>query len=136
MNDLLGSNFITNYVDKETASSIFFGMEFDFYTHDFVNDCEINFEDYKYTLGLTTYWGIADLRDMQVSILASIAHLFYRRMQISEGIIVYDMQRLLAEYEERVVLEDRGFFDKVSNEFVEIPQHFVDLENLAFGENL
>ncbi len=133
INERLGSNLVLSETDEDNSHGIFFGMPFSLHTHNLENDRELNFQDYKYQIGLTTYWGSADLRQMQALIVASIAFLLYRRMQISEGILVYDVQRLIARYEERAVSpETRSLFDNNSNKFVELPQHLVDIDKLLW----
>ena len=133
INELLGSNLISSETDEENSSGSFFGMPLSFHTQTLENDRELNFQDYKYQIGLTTYWGSADLRDIQVSIVAFIAFLLYLRMQISEGILVYDVQRLLARYKEKSISEEaKGLFDETSNKFVELPQHLLDLDKLTW----
>jgi hypothetical protein len=74
-----------------------------------------------------------DLRNVQISIMAFIANVLYRRMKINKGILVYDVQKLLARYEERFnpKLEQNDLFDLVSNKFLEFPQHIIDLESLV-----
>ncbi|MGH9882047.1 MAG: hypothetical protein ACRD6N_11480, partial [Pyrinomonadaceae bacterium] len=55
--------------------------------------------------------------------------LFYR-MNV-KGILVYDMQHLLARYEERIDLKGSGteeMFDAVSGEFVILPRHLDALD--------
>ncbi len=133
INEQLGSSLVLSETDENNSHGFFFGMPFDFHTNTLENDGQLNFQDYKFQIGLTTYWGSADLRQMQILTVASIAFLFYRRMQISEGILVYDLQRLLARYEEKITSDkSENLFDKISNKFVELPQHLVDIDKLLW----
>ena len=66
INDFLGCNFELSKEYEEQSHAKFFGISWNFYVHNFENDGLINFEDYKYYIGSTTYWGSADLRWMQV----------------------------------------------------------------------
>jgi hypothetical protein len=133
INELLGCSLTSDEIDGENSSGVFFGMLLSFSTHTLENDGELNFKDYKYQVGLTTYWGDADLRDTQSLIVDFIAFLLHRRMQISEGILVNDVQRLLARYEEKIISEEvKGLFDKTSNKFVELPHHLVELDKLSW----
>lgn len=115
--------------EGKNHSSTLFGMPINFgIDHGMENDGILNFEDYKYSIGITNYWGSADLRDTQISIMALIANLLYRRIEVKEGILVYDVQRLLAKYSEKIDSNDeKNLFDEVSDCFVEFPKHLIDL---------
>ena len=134
INKILGSNLTQNETVEENSSGTLFGMPLSFYAHRLENDGEINFQDYKYEIGVTTYSGGADLRNIQVLIVSLIANVLYRRMKVSEGILVFDAQLLLARYTEKFNSEIDGndLFDIVSNKFVEFPQHLIDLDKLAW----
>lgn len=105
------------------------GVHIDFGINDYLeNDGVLNFEDYKYSISITNYWGSADLRNTQMPIMAFIANLLYRRIDIKEGILVYDLQSLLAKYAEKTDSNNEmKLFDEVSNCFVDFPKHLVDL---------
>ena len=106
------------------------GIGFDFYIHDFENDGTVNFEDYKYYIGLT---GRPYAKDFRLSIMAFVADILYSQMGISDAILVFDVQRLLAKYKEELYSDNtKGLFDEVSNRFVEFPQHIIDLDKLAW----
>ena len=134
INEVFGTNLKLSETDEENSSGSFFGMPFSFHTHNFENDGEINFQDYRYEIGVKTYWGSADLRSIQVSIVSFIANVLYRRMKISDGILVYDTQRLLARYIEKFnpEIDENDLFDIVSNKFLQYPQHLIDLDKLAW----
>jgi hypothetical protein len=106
----------------------FFGMELSLSKHTLENDDELNFEDFTYQLGIRTPMPDADLRAMQLPALALMACALYRRLQIT-GMLVYDVQVLLARYEERLdsELNETGLFDVVSAEFVRFPAHLETL---------
>ncbi len=134
LNALLGFNLTFSETDEEIAGERLFAMPLDFCTQTLENNGDLNFQDYKYQIGFTTYWGSADLRDIQVSMISFIAKFLYLRLEISEGMLVYDGQRLLARYVEKFNPETQGndFFDIVSNKFVEFPKHLIDLDRLAW----
>ena len=134
INSWLGSNLVPYEGDEEDLFCIFLGMELSFGTHDLENDLELNFEDYKYEIDIRTPWGNAALRDIQVPAVAFIAKVLYGGLKIT-GMLVYDIQKLLARYEERFnpKSEENELFDLVSNKFVIFPQHSVDLHNLAWS---
>lgn len=106
------------------------GIGFDFYIHDFESDRTLNFEDYKYYIGLT---GQLYAKDFRLSIMAFAADMLYSQMGISDGILVFDVQRILAKYTEKINSNnEKSLFDEVSNQFVEFPQHLIDLDKLAW----
>ena len=73
----------------------------------------------------------ADLRMLQIPAMVLIAHVLFYRMNVV-GMLVYDMQHLLARYEQRLDLMGSGseeMFDVVSGEFVTLPEHFLKLDD-------
>ena len=102
----------------------FFGMELSLSKHSLENDRELNFEDFAYQLGIRIPLPDADLRSMQFPAVALLAYALYRRMGIV-GMLVYDVQILLARYEERVDSEsdEAGMFDVVSGVYIRFPAH-------------
>jgi hypothetical protein len=117
--------------DPQDLFSRFLGMELDLGRHSFENDRELNFEDYTYHLGIRTPIPDADLRRMQIPAMVLIAHALFYRMNL-KGILVYDMQHLLARYEDRLDLKGSGteeVFDAVLGEFVSLPRHLDTLDN-------
>lgn len=109
----------------------FFAMELSLAKNELENDGELNFEELAYQVGIRTPVPDADLRGMQLPLMALLAYALYRRLGIV-GMLVYDTQALLARYEERVESEANGarMFDIISGEFVEFPTH---LETLRTG---
>jgi len=109
----------------------FLGMGFDFYIHDFENDRELKFEDYKYFLGVTIR---SDVSYLHLSITAAVVNALYCQMKISKGMLVKNAETLLAKYEERFnpEIEGKGLFDEVSNKFVVFPEHLTDLDKMAW----
>jgi hypothetical protein len=108
----------------------FLGMELSLSNDQFENDQDLNFEDYRYHLGIRTPIPDADLRMAQVPAMMLLAYALFYRVSL-KGMLVYDMQHVLARYEERLDLKGGGaeeMFDVVSNKFVVLPGHLVDLE--------
>jgi hypothetical protein len=71
-----------------------------------------------------------DLRIVQVPAMVLIANTLYCRMSL-KGMLVYDMQHLLARYEGHLDLKGSGtetMFDTVSGECVMFPEHLVALD--------
>ena len=117
--------------DKKDLFSRFLGMELGLGEHSFENDRQLNFQDYRYRIGIRTPIPDGDLRIMQAPAMVLIARALFYRMNI-RGMLVYDMQHLLARYEERLDLKGSGceeMFDSVSGEFVTLPRHFNNLDD-------
>jgi hypothetical protein len=106
----------------------FFAMELSLSKHSFENDRDLNFEDFTYRLGIRSPIPEADLRAMQISAIAFIAYALFRRMGIV-GMLVYDVQSLLARYETRVESGLEELFDLVSNSVVRFPDHLETLSS-------
>jgi len=122
----VGSSLVPYQGDEGDYFGRFLGMELDLSTHDFENDGECNYEDFKYHLCLRTSFGIADLRIMQIPVMIFIAYCIYRRMELI-GLLVFDGQIVLARYEERFnkQIDAPDLYDLEAGEFVDAP-HYVD----------
>ena len=88
--------------------------------HSLENDGDLDFESTQFQLDTRTSMTDADLRDVQLVLMATVPMLLYRRAGIAAGMLVYDIQRLLGRYEER----NNCFFDVVSGISVEFPGYF------------
>lgn len=110
---------------KGLFSGGFFGMELTLWTeHNLVNDRELNFEDYRYQLGNKT-WSGSPLRPIQVEVIALTAFFLHdSSLAIHRGMLSYDVQTLLARYEER----GEEWFDLVGGRRVAYPEHLVDIK--------
>lgn len=129
INGWLGCSLASYKGDSEDLFCRFLAMEFSLSTHDLENDRELDFENYKYELGFRVPAPDGDLRILQLPAIALVAHTLYCRMKIT-GMLVYDVQTLLARYEERLEAEDNTpeIYDVVSGEFVSFPKHFETLQ--------
>jgi hypothetical protein len=87
--------------------------------HAFDDDRELNFSAYRYQFGTRTAAGVADLREIQLGLMTFLPFVLYRRASISGGMLVYDIQQLLARYEVR----DGRFYDTVTGQPVNFPAH-------------
>ena len=104
------------------------GMEFTLGEHHLTNDADLNFEDFRFEIGIRTPWPDADFRPIQLFTMASLVYALYRRLAITDGILVFDVQVLLARYEQRSLSAgERGLYDTVSGEFVSFPHHPISL---------
>lgn len=128
INAWLGCSLVPYEGDPEDLFCRFLAVEFTLSKHDFENDGECNFEDYKYELGFRVPVPDGGLRIMQLPAIALVTYTLYRRMNIV-GMLVYDVQILRARFEERLNTEDNSLeiYDTVSAEFVNFPAHFETL---------
>ncbi len=135
INGWLGCSLMPYEGDEEDLFCRFLAMEFSLSEHGLENDRDCNFEDYKYELGFRVPAPDGDLRIMQVSAIALVIYTLFSRMGIT-GMLVYNVQLLLAKYEKRTMPESDviGLFDTVSNEFVSFPKHFLALQE-HLGKN-
>lgn len=103
----------------------FFGMHLTLKTNDgFVNDRELNFEDYCYMLSNKT-WAGQPLRPIQVEVIALAAYFLHdTSLAIHRGMLTLDVSRLLARYEPRA----DGWYDSVGGKHVTYPEHLVDIK--------
>jgi hypothetical protein len=111
--------------------SRFLGMELNLGRHSLENDRDLNFADYTYCLGIRTPIPDADLRRMQIPATVLIAQALFIQIAL-KGMLVYDVQHLLARYEGRLDVKGSGteeMFDVVSGEFVALPRHLDVLIN-------
>ena len=128
INKCLGSTLKPSGDDFRTYFTQFMGLDFSFYEHDFESDRELNFEDYKYHVGIKTWAGDRYVSEIRVPLMAMIVFLLYHRLKIKGGMLVYDLQALLGRYEERITEDGVPYlFELLSQEFVGFPEHFVDL---------
>ena len=103
INGCLGCSLKPEQDNPEVYAARLLGMDLTLsQAGDYVNDRELDFEDFKFELGLTTWAGYSELRPIQLaSMVASIyaLHCFFG----ITGILVYDMNILLARYGEHEV---------------------------------
>lgn len=129
INQHLGCKLSPYEGNAEDWFCFFLGMELSLSRHSLENDGDCNFEDYAFHLDFRTPMGNAELRPIQISTMAFIAYVLYCRMKI-DGMLVYDMQILLAKYEEQLDVKnsEQALYDLLSNRFVEFPSHLEDLQ--------
>ena len=109
------------------------GMDFFLGTHNFVEDQGIPFEAYRYYLGLKTFLPDGDLRPLQVAVMVAMPYLLFRRHGLT-GMLVFDLQRLIASYEARIGADgEAALFDTVSATFVRLPEHWKDVSSRIPG---
>jgi hypothetical protein len=128
INEWLGCNLRVSETrpGHEQAWCRFFGMSLDFYAHSLENNGLVDFESFKYQIGL---FGPSDVRYIALPLTALLAYFLYCRLNVSDGAIVYDVQTLLARYQEKLFEGYQDLVDAISGKQVKFPQHFVDLES-------
>ncbi|GAA0245018.1 hypothetical protein GCM10010492_50450 [Saccharothrix mutabilis subsp. mutabilis] len=109
----LGCAFKPYQSDEPAYSTTLLGMGVSLGRHDFENDCELDFESFQYYLDLQTSAGMGDRRPVQLPLLLAITHVIHRRLGYP-GILVYDLQILLARYEQRGSGPDHTMVDTLS----------------------
>ena len=100
----------------------------------FVNDRELEFEQYAYYLDFHVAAGELDAMTIQIPAMLAVVYALYRSLGIT-GMLVYDTQRLLARYEERQFPDGRCLYDIVSDTaFLDFSDHLRQIEQ-RFPEN-
>jgi hypothetical protein len=112
----------------EDLYSRFLGMELSLHKNDLLDDDflgnEPKFSQYDYCLSIRTPLPDLDFRPLQLTTMLSIVYALHRRLQIT-GMLVFDLQNLLAKYETRINEQQQSLlFDSVSNQWVRFPEHF------------
>jgi len=130
INSWLGCDLAPYATDPEDLFARFLGMEFSLGTHSLDNDRDLDFESFRYEIGIRIPVPDWEVRDLAISAMVLVILILYRRLNISAGIFVFDVQKLLGRYEERKTPEGNfGLFDLVTQNFVTIPGHLNDLYN-------
>ena len=128
INGWLGCN-LAPYEDSDVQFDRFMGMELGLdHDHGFENDRDVNFEDYRYSVDIRIPAPDGDLGYIREATVSCIVHVLYCRMGISDGLLVYNTQRVIARYEERQTdWGGKALFDLVSNKFIDFPGHINDI---------
>lgn len=63
----------------------FLGMEFSLNEHALKDDRELNFDDYRYKVGIRTPMPDGDFRPLQLITMASLVYVLYRRLGVLEA---------------------------------------------------
>jgi hypothetical protein len=130
VNECLGCSLAAYEGDPDDLFDRFLSMEFSLHVADsYENDRELDFENFRYALGFRTPWGEADARPIQVGAMAIVIYALHRSLGIT-GILVFDMQTLLARYEEREIPEyGKRLYDVLSDSaFVSLSSHLEKLK--------
>jgi hypothetical protein len=96
VNRALGCSLVSSG-DDDAFRCDFFGMSLLLERHHYDNDRDLNFADYEFQLSNKTWDGSA-LRQIQLEVLVLAAFALQETVGIRDGMLSYDMQRLLARY--------------------------------------
>ncbi|HEX8681734.1 MAG TPA: hypothetical protein VF707_05430 [Ardenticatenaceae bacterium] len=125
INNCLGCSLAPYEGDPEDLFDRFLSMEFTLQIADeYVNDKELDLENFGYYLDFRTPVGDADARAIQVPAMLMVIFALHRCFGIT-GILVFDVQILLARYEERAISGyGKRLYDLVSDTvFLSFPAH-------------
>jgi hypothetical protein len=117
---VLGCSFQPYEGDASDLFCRFLSLETSLRKHSLEDDMDLPFSRFRYQLDTRTPVPDAELREIQLGFMALIPSLLQARAGITSGMLVYDVQRLLASYEMR----GNEFFDVVSGKAVSFPCHF------------
>jgi hypothetical protein len=123
-NRSLGCSLARSSNDHETWTCEFMGMSLHLQEdHGLVNDGELRFEDYRFLLGTHTAWGSDAIRLFQTEIVAISAYTLHCHLGVTDGVIIYDLQRVVAQYQ----LVAGVWTDLISGKAVGSPTHLADV---------
>lgn len=88
------------------------------------NDRNLDFESFKYELDFRTAWGNAQMRPIKLPAMLMVIYTLHQLYGIT-GMLVYDVQILLARYEEHNIEElGKCLFDSISKTlFIDFLEH-------------
>jgi hypothetical protein len=128
INACIGCDLKPNQNDPNDLFDRFLSMEFSSSFHNLINDRDLNFEDYQHQIGIRIPAPDGEIRHMQIAVMSIVVSLFFYRLDIKNGILVFDTQRLLAKYTEKELSDGTtGLFDLVSNQSVVFPEQLLNL---------
>ncbi len=119
LDKVLGCRFEPYRGDDSDLFCRLLSLETSLCIHHLEDDADLDFSRYRYELDTRTSAGAADIRQVQLGLMAMLPSVLHLRAGITSGMLVYDVGRLLARYEMR----DDKFFDTVSGQDVTFPDH-------------
>jgi hypothetical protein len=124
----IGCDLRPYHGDSDDLYCRLLGMEFSLGTHPLISDGELDFKNYRLRASIRTPLPDADFRPHQIITMVLLVYAMHRRMRIT-GMLVFDGQKLLARYEERVepCTGKSHLYDAVSNEVVKFPAYLASL---------
>lgn len=130
INNTLGCHLAPYEQDKSALFCRFLSMELSFGDNEgYVNDRELDYQNYKYNIEIRIPEPDNDLLCIALQTVASIAYALYARLDISQGMLVYDMQTLLAKYEKN---NNGNWINMMNGETIEFPEHVNYISGIAW----
>ena len=127
MREQLGCQIKQASAEKDYLYCRLMGLECTVGSHDFENDRDCDFESFKYEANLRSTWHNSNLRSIQIETLAIVAFVLHEKLDIHQGLFVYEESVVIARYE----MKNSHWIDRVSDSIVEYPQHLLDLRDRA-----
>jgi hypothetical protein len=124
LHDVVGIDLVPSVVTSSFYDGKLLGMPLVLGSHDLTNAGDIDFETYSYCLRLTTTAREASFRPHQVSTMAFLGYVLYKKLNIT-GILVFNREKLLSSYKERFdhSTGSRYLYDPVSQQAVCSQEH-------------
>jgi hypothetical protein len=125
INEWLGCSLAPIEEDEGFWTGLLLSMEFDLITADgFDNDRDLDFENFVYYIRFKTWASTESAKLIQVPTMLTVIYALHRRLGIT-GMLVWEMQTLLARYEEREAsYYGKRLYDLVSDApFTSFPAH-------------
>jgi hypothetical protein len=122
---VLGCRFVPYEGNADDLFSRFLSFEMSLRRHDLVSDGPLDFDRFAFSIGLRVPVPDSALLGFQLETIGLVAHVLLLRGTATEGILVYDVQRLLARYEASAA----GPIDRISGEPVVFPDHLDELRS-------
>lgn len=128
VNGVLGCSLAPYEGDVTDFYCRFFAMEFSLNHHDLVADRDLNFNDFNCCLEVRIPSPDNDLLAIATETMVAVAYVLFARLDIHKGLLVRDVQSLIARYELRHnEFNEPLWHDSVSAKFVEFPEHWRDI---------
>lgn len=128
VNRVLGCSLAPYEDDYTEFYCRFLAMEFTLGHNDLETDRDLNFGDYGYFLDVRIPSPDNDLLGIATETMVAVAYVLHARLDIHEGLLVWDVQRALAKYELRWnERNEKQWYDLVSDKFVAFPEHWSDV---------
>lgn len=112
--------------DRNDLFAHFLGLELSLVACSLEDDRDLDFSRYRFMLSTRTAWPASDRRTYQLEATALAAYALLTVGAVQDGMLVYDVQRLLARYSRTAEGE---VWDSVSLSVVSFPGHLERLRS-------
>jgi hypothetical protein len=110
--------------DGDVASGLLLGVAAVLEQHDLVDDRDLKFSEYRYQLRNKTWDGSA-LRAIQLETLILAAFALHNALRLTNGMLTYECQRLLAHYN----VVDGRLSDSLSGAVIDVLDYIIEVQN-------